>query len=346
LAVLFIVVLIVASLWTVWPFVPAAVWATMVVIATWPIMLRIQSWLWNSRGLAVAVMTIALLLLLVVPLSLAIVSIIDNADEVVGWAASLATFEMPPAPDWLGRIPLLGEPAVRAWNRLATSEMADLVARAAPYLLDATKWLLSQLGGIGSVILHFVLTVIVAGLLFANGEVAASGLRRFGERLAGERGAVSVRLAGQAIRGVALGVIVTAFIQSIIGGIGLAIAGVPHVTLLVGFMFVLCIAQIGPILILIPAAIWLFLNDDAAWGTFLLVWSVPVVVLDNVLRAILIKKGADLPLPLIFIGVIGGLLGFGLVGIFVGPVILSVTYTLLAAWVTEPESDQPDGGSI
>jgi predicted PurR-regulated permease PerM len=101
-------------------------------------------------------------------------------------------------------------------------------------------------------------------------------------------------------------------------------------------MFVLCVAQIGPILVLIPAAVWLFWSGDATWGTFLLVWSVPVVVLDNVLRAVLIKKGVDLPLPLIFLGVVGGLLGFGLVGIFVGPVILAVTNKLLVAWVTEP----------
>jgi len=337
LAVLFIGLLIVASLWTIWPFVSATVWATMIVIATWPILLRIQSWLWNSRRAAVGVMVLALVLLLVLPLLVAITSIIDNADEVVGWAASLSSFEIPAAPDWLGGIPLIGPELARAWNRLIVSDIGEIASKAAPYLLDAGRWLLSTVGGFGSLLLHFALTVIVAGLLYANGETAALGLRRFGQRLAGDRGATSMNLAGQAVRGVALGVVVTAFIQAVLGGIGLSIAGVPHATLLAAVMFILCLAQIGPILVLVPAAIWLFSGGDATWGTILLVWSVPVVVLDNVLRAVLIKRGADLPLPLIFLGVIGGLLGFGLVGIFVGPVILSVTFTLLVAWVAEPD---------
>jgi predicted PurR-regulated permease PerM len=119
----------------------------------------------------------------------------------------------------------------------------------------------------------------------------------------------------------------------------LSVAGVPHAGFLAAVMFVLCVAQVGPILVMVPAAIWLFWTGNAGWGTFLLVWSIPIVVLDNVLRAVLIRKGADLPLPLIFLGVIGGLLGFGLVGIFVGPVILAVTYKLLVAWVAEPQSD-------
>jgi predicted PurR-regulated permease PerM len=333
LAVLFIGLLIVASLWTIWPFVSAAVWATMIVIATWPILIRIQAALWNSRRAAVGVMVVALLLLMVLPLLMALASLIENVDEISAWVVA---FKMPPAPEFLGRIPMVGEELVRAWNRIMVADMGVFISRAAPHFLDAAKWLVSTAGGIGSVALHLVLTVIVAGLLYANGETAARGLRAFGQRLAGERGSTSVSLAGQAIRGVALGVVVTAFIQAVIGSIGLSIAGVPHVALLAAVMFVLCVAQIGPILVLVPAAIWLFWSGDATWGTFLLVWSIPVVVLDNVLRAVLIKKGVDLPLPLIFLGVIGGLIGFGLVGIFVGPVILAVTYKLLVAWVTEP----------
>jgi predicted PurR-regulated permease PerM len=335
LAVLFIGLMIVASFWTVWPFVSATVWAVMIVIATWPILLRVQGWLWNSRRAAVGVMVVALLLLLVLPLLVIVGSIIDNADEVAAWAV---TFRIPPAPEFLGRIPFVGEELMRAWNRILVADVGDLVSKVAPHLTDAAKWLLSTVGGVGSVALHLVLTVIVAGLLYANGETAARGVRLFGERLAGERGGTSVSLAGQAIRGVALGVVVTAFIQAVLGAIGLSIAGVPHAPLLAAIMFVLCVAQVGPILVLVPAAIWMFWTGDAAWGTFLLVWSIPVIVLDNVLRAVLIKKGVDLPLPLIFLGVIGGLLGFGLVGIFVGPVILAVTYKLLVAWVTEPGS--------
>ena len=116
----------------------------------------------------------------------------------------------------------------------------------------------------------------------------------------------------------------------------------PFATVLTAVMFMLCIAQLGPVLVLLPAIIWMYWNGDAGWATFLLVWSIPVGTLDNFLRPILIKRGADLPILLILVGVIGGLIGFGLVGIFVGPVVLSVAYTLLAAWVAEePEQTKP-----
>jgi predicted PurR-regulated permease PerM len=134
---------------------------------------------------------------------------------------------------------------------------------------------------------------------------------------------------------VALGVGVTALVQSALGGIGLAIVGIPFAGLLTAMMLMLCIAQLGPGLVLIPAVIWVYWSGDTGWGTFLLVWSVVVVALDNFLRPVLIKLGADLPLLLILAGVIGGLFAFGLVGIFVGPVVLAVAYTLLDEWISD-----------
>jgi len=129
-------------------------------------------------------------------------------------------------------------------------------------------------------------------------------------------------------------VVVTALAQSVLGGIGLAVAGIPFAAVLTAVMFMLAIAQVGPLLVLVPSVVWLYWNDGTGWGTFLLVWTVVVGAMDNVLRPILIRKGADLPLLLIFSGVVGGLMAFGLIGIFVGPVVLAVAYTLLAAWVS------------
>jgi predicted PurR-regulated permease PerM len=134
---------------------------------------------------------------------------------------------------------------------------------------------------------------------------------------------------------VALGVIVTALIQTALAGIGLLVTGVPFVAVLTAIIFILCIAQLGPLLVLLGAVAWLFYTGHNAAGSVLLVWSLVVGTMDNFLRPILIKRGADLPLMLIFGGVIGGLLSFGLVGIFVGPVVLAVTYTLVDAWVAE-----------
>ena len=335
LAVLFIGILIAASFWVMRPFLSALIWATMVVVATWPFMIRVQAWLGGKRSRAVAVMTLSLLLMLLVPLSLAIITLVDNADQIVGWSKWLAETRVPPPPDWVVGIPLIGAKLQQFWQQFVADGLHDFAAKLAPYASEITKWFTAEVGSLGMLFLQFLLTVVIAAILYAGGESAASWLKRFGLRLAGEKGVNVVVLAGQAIRGVALGVVVTALAQSILGGIGLAIAGVPMVPVLTALMFMLCIAQLGPVLVLLPAVGWLYWSGDTTWGTVLLVWTLIVGGMDNFLRPYLIKKGADLPMLLIFAGVIGGLVSFGLVGIFVGPVVLAVTYTLIDAWVKD-----------
>jgi predicted PurR-regulated permease PerM len=337
LAVLSIAMLIVVSTWVMLPFLGALIWAITIVAATWPVMLHLQSVLWGRRSLAVLLLTAALLLVLFIPLSIAISAIVENAGEIISWVRSLGTFRLPAAPAWLAGLPLIGPRAADLWNHVATSGVDQLAKEAAPYAAIVATWLISQIGSLGLIVLQFLLTVAVAAILYSNGEDAARLVLRFGYRLAGQRGVNVMRLAGRAIRGVALGIVVTALVQSALGGIALVIAGVPFAALLSGVMFVLCIAQVGPMLVLVPAVIWLYWSDQPVWGTFLLVCTVVVGTLDNVLRPFLIRKGADLPLLLIFAGVIGGLVAFGLIGIFVGPVVLAVTYTLLEAWM----NDQP-----
>jgi predicted PurR-regulated permease PerM len=333
LGVIFLAALIVASLWILRPFIAAAIWATMIVVATWPVMLRFQVRLWRRRAPAVAAMTLILLLVFVVPLTLAIGTIVLNADEIVAALKSLAGFRMPALPGWVADLPFVGAKVVIAWEQAAASGLEGLVARLIPYAGSVTKWFVAEAGNVGFLFVQFLLTLVLAAMMFARGEAAALTVGRFGRRLAGERGENAVQLAGQAIRSVALGVVVTAVVQSALGGIGLGIAGVPFAGLLTAVMLLLCIAQVGPSAVLFPAVIWLYWSGETAGGTFLLVWSLIVVTMDNVLRPMLIKRGADLPLLLIFAGVIGGLLAFGLVGIFVGPVVLAVAYTLLEAWI-------------
>ena len=336
LGVLLIVALIGASFWILRPFLPAAIWATMITVATWPLMLRVQAALWNRRGLAVLVMSLVLLLVFVVPLSLAVLTILGNSDRIVGWAQAIASFTLPPtAPAWLAGLPLVGASAAELWARFATIGFEGLPAKIAPYVGVVTRWFVAQIGGFGLMFVHFLLTVVFAAIMYAEGEAAAELIRRFGRRLAGERGETVVRLAGQAIRGVAMGVVVTALVQAVLGGIGLAICGVPFAAVLTAVMFMLCIAQLGPAPVLVIAIVWMYWSGDSLWGTVLLIWSLLVASLDNLLRPLLIKRSANLPLLLIFVGVIGGLLAFGLIGIFVGPVVLAVGYTLLQAWVDE-----------
>ena len=336
LAVLLLAMLIGGSFWILRPFLVSSIWATMIVVATWPLMLNVQRAL-RRRAFAVVVMIGAMLLIFVVPLFLAVQALIDNMETITQYIRSLAAARIPPPPEWLLGIPLVGAKLAERWTEIAAVAKDDLAARAAPYAADAARWLGLQFGSVGVLALHFLLTVLIAGILYARGESASNGVIRFGRRLAGDRGESVVRLAGQAVRAVALGVVVTALVQTVLAGLGLAVAGIPFAALLTAVILLLCIAQIGPIPVLLPAAIWLFWNDAVGWGIALLAWTVVVGTLDNVLRPILIRRGANLPLLLIFAGVIGGLIAFGIVGLFVGPVVLAVTYTLLKGWMDEQD---------
>jgi predicted PurR-regulated permease PerM len=342
LVVLFIGLMIVSSLWILQPFLGALSWATMIVVATWPLMLKVQNALGGRRWAAVLVMTVAMLLLLVAPLTIAILTVIDRRDEIANMVASLSATHVPQPPAWLEGVPLVGARLSGEWRRLAAIGAEELAAQAAPYIRQALTWFAGQAGSLGLMVLHFVLTLVLSAILYANGEAAAMGVRRFGRRLADERGENAVVLSGQAIRAVALGVIVTAIVQSAAAGLGLAVAGIPYAGVLTTIILVLCIAQIGPLLVLAPAVAWVYWSGHPVLGTVLLVWSIAVGVLDNVLRPVLIRRGADLPLLLIFAGVIGGLIGFGVIGLFVGPTVLAVTYRLLEAWISDIDPKDVD----
>ena len=342
LAVLFIVALIGSSIWILRPFLGAIVWAATIVVATWPLMISLQTRLWDKRALAVTVMTLLLLCILVVPLTLAIGAIVSNVDEIVAWAKSLAEVRPPARPEWLANLPLIGPKAVELWEGVAAAGIQGVTAKAAPYLGIFIGWLVAQLGNIGVLLVEFLLTVILAAAMYAKGEQVTQRLLRFGWRLGGSGGENAVRLAGQTIRGVALGIVVTAFVQTIFAGLGLVIAGVPFASVLTAAMLLLSIAQIGVIPVLGCAVAWLYWSGNSGWGTFLLVWTLVAGTMDNFLRPILIKRGANLPLLLIFAGVVGGLLAFGLIGIFVGPVVLAVADALLNAWIDRGDDENAE----
>jgi predicted PurR-regulated permease PerM len=338
LSIIAILGLMLLSLWVLSPFFSAIIWALMIVVTCWPLMIGLQRRLRDKRALAVTVMTIAMLLVFIVPLVLAIQTIVENIGVIAQFIRAAADFELGPAPAWLVQLPLVGAPAAELWNSLNAAGISTLVQRAAPYLAKGAQLLAEQAGSFGLLLVHFLLTVVIATVMFSQGEAGAERVLALARRVGGEQGEDAVRLAAGAIRGVALGVIVTALAQTIAAGIGLYIAGVPFAGLLTALILILCIAQIGAFLVLVPAVGWLFWSGNTGWAVFLLVWSVPVMTLDNVLRPVLIRKGADLPLLLIFAGVIGGLLSMGLVGLFIGPVALGVTWRLFEAWAGLRES--------
>jgi predicted PurR-regulated permease PerM len=345
LAVLSIGTLIAASFWIMRPFLVALVWATMIVVATWPVMLLLQRRLGGRRTLAIVVMTIVMLLVFVLPFWVAISTLAEYSGQVGAWTKSLHEVTFPPPPGFIDGIPVVGSKVAAAWRDAASEGWSALIAKLQPYAVKVLQWLASEAGTVGAVVVQVALTIIITTVLYANGEGFATGVRRFGYRLAGARGVQSIKLAGGAIRGVALGVVVTALVQSILGGVGLAVAGVPFAGVLTVAMLMFCLAQVGPLVVLVPAVVWVYWTGDNVWGTVLLVWTAFVGTLDNFLRPYLIKKGADLPLLLIFAGVIGGLLAFGLLGIFVGPVVLAVTYKLLESWVDEAGEPADDAST-
>ena len=339
LQVLFIGALMAGSFWILRPFLLASLWAATIVVATWPLMLFVEKRLRQRRGLAVTVMTLALLMVLLAPLATAIIAIAQNADRIVGWARSLTAFSIPPPPDWIGRIPLVGSRLVEQWGQLSAVGAEDISTYLAPYARAIAGWFVAQVGGVGILLLEFLLTVIIAAIMYSGGEKIAAGTRRFARRLGGAQGEIVVDLSVQAVRAVALGVVVTALIQSILAGVGLAVTGVPFAGILTGVMLLLAVAQIGIAPVLLPAVAWLYWKGDSGWGTVLLVWSVIILTFDNILRPVLIRQSGQLPLLLIFPGVIGGLIGFGILGVFIGPVIIVVAYTLLKAWLQEPQRE-------
>ena len=335
LVVLCTLLLIAGSLWILRPFLAATIWAAMLVVTTWPVMKSLEARFGDRRAPAVAVMTITLLLLLIVPLWVAIATLLSYASEATALTKTLAEGGLPQPPSWVAGLPLVGQRLSAEWARMAAAGPEGMAAALGPHVSDAARWLLARAGSLGGTVVQLLLVMLLAPIMYSNGEAAATAVRRFGRRLAGERGENAVILAGKAIRGVALGVGATAIIQTLLGSLGLVAAGIPFASILSALMLLLCIAQLGPALILFPAVGWLYWKGEPTWATILLVWSVVVTLLDNFLRPLLIKKGADLPLLLIFAGVIGGMLGFGLIGIFVGPVILAVGYTLLEAWIED-----------
>jgi predicted PurR-regulated permease PerM len=331
-------VIIAASLWIIRPFVVATVWAATVVIATWPILLRIQFRLGGKRSVAVALMTVLLLLILVVPLYFAVSTIVENVGQITSWSRSVASLTLSGPPKWIASIPLVGSRISARWQQLAAAGPEQISEYLSPLAKRLAVWFLQQVGNLGLLLIQFLLTVIIAAIFYANGEVAAHGVESFLRKLVGRQGVKAAHLAVQAVRSVAQGIVVTAILQAAFAGIGLALVGVPFAMLLTALLFILAIAQIGAWPVLIGAVIWVYSREGALWGTGFLVWSIFCGTFDNVLRPVLIRRGADLPLLLIFAGVIGGLIAFGVIGLFIGPVVLAVSYTLLVDWVSEGDT--------
>jgi predicted PurR-regulated permease PerM len=345
LSILFLGLLIAATFWVLSPFLTSILWAVIVSVAVWPAFLRLERRVGNRRRLAVAIVTALLLLTIFIPVTLAVATIVRNAGGITTEIRSYQAIAMPPAPAWVENVPMAGRQIASEWNRVAALSPEERVAEVTPHVQRALQWFALKVGNVGAMLLQFLLTAIITAIVLSKGEMVRDDILRFARRLGGQHGVDVAVLASQTIRGVVLGVVGTALIQASIGSIGLLIADVPATGLLTALMLILCLAQLGPILVLLPVVVWLFWSSQTVVGSIVLVIAIVAGTLDSVVRPVLIRRGANLPLLLIFAGVIGGLIAFGIVGLFIGPVVLTVAHTLLGAWVAERPTEIEDAAA-
>lgn len=327
------------------PFAGPLIWAITLAIALWPPFERLRGWLGGRTGAAAALVTTALLVLLVLPLGRLAVTVGGQVDDALRLAADLSRAPLPPPPAWLLGLPVVGERLQELWSVLESDRAAALAA-ALPQVRTALGWALQFGAGLGVLVLEVLFAVLLTGLMLANGEVCALYLRRFVARVAGERAVEVVDVAGGTIRSVALGVVGTALVQALLVFLGYVIAGVPGGGILAALVFGFSLLQLPVVPAVLPAPVWLWFQGQTAWAVFLLVWGVAVGLIDNVLRPYLISQGSTLPILLIVLGVVGGLLAFGPIGLFFGAVVIAVAHRLLLDWLDQtpaelPERDRP-----
>jgi len=316
------------------PFLPAILWATIIVVSTWPLMLRVQHFFGGRRGLAVAAMSTGLFAVIVAPVGLLLGTLITRLPALRDLEARMLAGPWPGPPDWLARLPY-GAQLAASWQQAAERTPEYWVETVKPYFSKAIIWLGQHLGTLGGITVDFLLTLVLVVVFYQHGEALADSIRKLARRVGGARAAESALLAAQAMRAIAAGVVVTALVESILSGLGLWVAGIPEAGLLTSLMFLLCVMQLGTMLVLLPAALWLALQHQLGWGIALAVWAVLMSLGEGVLRPWLIQRGARLSLMLVLGGVLGGLLAFGVAGIFIGPVLLAVAQSILERWTNE-----------
>lgn len=317
------------------PFLVPFIWAVILAVSTWPYYLKAAEGLGGRRGLAAVVLTLGMLLLFVVPAFDAFDSVTHYLPYLSKAAAQLSALSPDQPPDWVAQLPLVG---TKLDETLRTGKLNSFLSpeKVRPILTSGAGWLLQQGAGLALAALHIVLAVILAGLLYANGETASATAERVALRIGGPSGIQALRVAGLTVRGVSLGVIGTALLQAVLSGLGFALAGVPGAGVLGLLCFLAATLQIGTGIVWIPTAIWLAHQGSEGWAAFTVVWGIFINVIDNFIKPYLIGKTSPLPFLLILVGVIGGLLAWGFVGIFLGTTLLAVAYTVFLDWLEPP----------
>jgi predicted PurR-regulated permease PerM len=329
------------------PFLAATLFAGSVAACTWPVYLWIRRKVGGRSTLAASLMTLLLVVTGLLPFVLLVGALVDDAPRLVEWAREAFAEGPPEPPGWLAGLPYVGEQLDAYWHRLAASrdEAFALLRRFAE---PARAFLVAVGKVLGEGILQLTLATFIGFFLFRDGEALVTAIRAVAFRLAGGLADGMIGTIYNTVVGVMYGLVGTALAQGVVAAIGLWLAGVPSPLLLGAATFLLSPVPIGPPLVWGGAAIWLFARDEIAWGVFMIAWGALVVSsIDNFVKPLLISRGAAMPFVLVLLGVFGGVLAFGFIGVFLGPTLLAVSYSLLRRWTAAatlaaaPPGDSP-----
>jgi len=308
------------------------VWSIIITVALYPIFDWLSAKLYGQRALAAVAITVITFLLMLGPVTWLALSLAESVRMLLTRFGD-GTLTIPPASEAVKAWPLVGEKIFEIWQ-LASTNLQALVIEAAPYLKPVGTILLNVAGSVGINLLKFIVALIISGFLFIPGPSLIHSIENILGRVAAERGKEFVNLAGATIRNISRGIIGIAILQALLAGIGLLFAGAPAAGLFSFLVLLFGIIQIGPSVILIPIIVWSWFAMDATTAVLFTIYMVPVNLLDNILRP-LVAKGLTTPMPIILIGVLGGTLAHGMIGLFVGPIVLSIAWQLLTVWARD-----------
>lgn len=334
-----LVLLTAACLLILRPFIPLVAWGIIIAIAVYPAYRKLERLLGGRGTLAAILCTLIFLAILIVPVALL-------TDTMVGGIRTLSThiregsLSIPPPPASVGTWPLVGPPLSNIWN-MASTNLTGLLKSFAPQIREFAPTLLHTSAGIGMTVLEFILSILVAGVLLARASGGATVTHSLANRLFGSRGPEFEELAGATIRSVTNGIIGVAVIQAVLAGIGFLVAGLPGAGLWTLVFLFTSVIQIGGV-VLFAAIIYMFVIASATKAVLFLVWCVVVALMEQVLKPLLLGRGVAVPMVVIFLGAIGGFLSLGIIGLFVGAIILSVGYKLFLAWLEGPVAAQQE----
>jgi predicted PurR-regulated permease PerM len=318
------------------PFITIAIWSVVLTVALYPVYEWMVGRLGGRRRLAAGLLTFLSLLIVIGPAMWLVLSLIDSF-QTLSAELDFSALTLPPPPDTVKSWPLIGDPIYQFWD-LASTNLRAALTKIVPQLRPLGSTLLQVAAGAGTGAIKFFVAIVVAGFIFSPAPSLTDAVKMFSRRLVSGRGEEFVQLAGATIRAVSRGVIGISVLQALLAGLGLMVAGIPGAGLITSAVLILGIIQIGPSIVLIPLIIWSWTAMETTSALLFTAYMIPVNLLDNVLRPLVMGRGLDTPMLIILIGVVGGTISQGITGLFLGPIVLAVIWELLAAWIKEREN--------